>query len=135
MGKKSTVIPVALILLAALSWWVLLSKRHSLSQAYEMALVLVARYDLPANTTLKEDLVEIRQLPRTYMQQDVYEVRGPADIKLVKNLVTAIRIPKGNQITYSAMLSPGTNVQVPAEEPKVNTPKPLLQRIKDMIPL
>ena len=51
------------------------------------------------------------------MEKDVYEIRNPSDIKLVVNLVSAIRIPKGNQVTQSALLalSPeaGLSVKVP----------------------
>ena len=117
MWKKSVMIPVVLILLAAISWWALILKQRALAKSQEMAQVLVARYDLPARTTLKEELVEVREIPRLYMQQDVYEVRSPGDIKLVTNLVSAVRIPKGNQITLSSLVSPspkaGSSVKVP----------------------
>ncbi len=118
MGKKGTLVPLLLAIFAAMIYWgVLTSKERALSRAYEKSRVLVAKYDLPARTVLKEDLVEIVTVPRKYMQQDAYEVRSPSDIKLVVNLVTEIRIPKGNQITQSALvsLSPkaGLSVKVP----------------------
>jgi Flp pilus assembly protein CpaB len=51
------------------------------------------------------------------MQQDAQEIRSASDIKLVSNLVTAVRIPKGNQITMSSLLSlspeAGLSVKVP----------------------
>ena len=117
MWKKSVMIPVALILLAAICWWALISRERAIAKSQETVHVLVARYDLPAHTTLKEDLVEIRQVPRIYIQQDVYEIRSLADIKLVANLVSAIRIPKGNQITQSSMVSPNPKAEASVKVP------------------
>lgn len=118
MEKKGVLLPMLLALIAAsIYWWILSSKESELSKAYEEAQVLVAAYDLPARTVIKEDLVQIVKIPRKYMEKDAYEIRNPSDLKLVVNLVTAIRIPKGNQITQSALLalSPeaGLSVKVP----------------------
>ncbi|HOJ86924.1 MAG: Flp pilus assembly protein CpaB [Elusimicrobiales bacterium] len=118
MEKKQTLIPLLLAIIAAsLYWWILSSKERELSKAYEVAQVLVAKYDLPARTILKPDLVEVAQIPRKFIEKDSYEIRNPSDIKLVTNLVTAIRIPKGNQITQSALLTltpeAGLSVKVP----------------------
>ncbi|MGC9070765.1 MAG: Flp pilus assembly protein CpaB [Elusimicrobiales bacterium] len=118
MEGRKTLVPLLLALIAAsLYWWILSSKERELSRAYEPAQVLVAKYDLPARTILKADFVEIVEIPRKFVQKDAYEVRNPSDIKLVTNLVTAIRIPKGNQITQSALLTltpeAGLSVKVP----------------------
>ena len=118
MEKKGVILPMILALAAsAIYWFVLTSKERALASAHEEASVLVANYELPARTILKSDLVEAVKIPRIYMQQDAYEIRSNSDIKLVDNLVTAIRIPKGNQITQSALipLSPeaGLSVKVP----------------------
>ncbi len=118
MGKKGVLIPMIFAIVAASIYWgILSSKEKALASTYEMGRVLVAKYDLPARTVLKADLVEVIQIPRKYMQQDAYEVRSPSDIKHVVNLVTEIRIPKGNQITQSSLvsLSPkaGLSVKVP----------------------
>jgi len=116
MCKKSVVIPVVLILLAAVAWGILLSRTRAFIRSQDMTQVLVARYDLPAHITLTEDMVEVMQVPRLYAQQDSVEVRMPMDIGLVNDQVSAIRIPKGNQITLSALTSPapkaGTNDKV-----------------------
>jgi Flp pilus assembly protein CpaB len=69
----------------------------------EITKVLAAKYDLPARTILKEDLVEVIQLPRRYMQKDVYEVKNTSDIKLINNLAALINIPKGNQLSLAAI--------------------------------
>jgi Flp pilus assembly protein CpaB len=98
-------IPVVLILLAAGAWLFVLNKGRALSQSQETAVVLVARGDLPAGAVLNEDLVETREMPRVYLQQDAYEVRSMSDVKLINNLVAAVRIPKGNQITQSCLAS------------------------------
>ncbi|HNT96755.1 MAG TPA: Flp pilus assembly protein CpaB [Elusimicrobiales bacterium] len=118
MEKKGFLLPLLLALGAAMIyWWILSQKEKNLARAYETGQVLVARFDLPARTVIKEDLVEVIQVPRKYMQQDAYEVRSPSDIKHVANLVTAVRIPKGNQVTQGALvsLSPeaGLSVKVP----------------------
>ena len=118
MEKKGMLVPVLLALAAAgIYWWVLTSKERTLAAQTERATVLVARFDLPARTIMNVDVVETRDVPRMYLEQDAYEVKTQSDIKLVSNLVTLIRIPKGNQITNSALvsLSPeaGLSVKVP----------------------
>ena len=118
MEKKGVLVPVILAVFAAsIYWWVLTSKERSIAKAQEPAQVLVAKYDLPARTILKDDLFDIVQMPRQYLQQDAQEIRNNSDIKMVTNLVTAVRIPRGNQITMSSLvsLSPeaGLSVKVP----------------------
>lgn len=105
MNKKSVVVPALLILVAACLWWSAASRERALASQLEMTQVLVARADLPAKTVLKEELVEPMPIPRRYMQQDAYEVRGMSDIKLTSGLVAAVRIPKGNQITRSCLIA------------------------------
>jgi pilus assembly protein CpaB len=118
MEKKGLLVPVVLALAAAaIYWWVLTSKERELTAQNEPATVLVAKYDLPARTIMNVDLVETRVIPKMYIEQDAYEVKSQSDIKLVTNLVTSVRVPKGNQITQSALvsLSPeaGLSVKVP----------------------
>ena len=118
MEKKSMLVPMLLAAFAAMIyWWLLTSKERALSAQLEKASVLVAKFDLPARTIMNADLVEIREMPRMYLEQDAYEVKSQSDLKLVTNLVTAIRVPKGNQLTQSALvsLSPeaGLSVKVP----------------------
>lgn len=118
MEKKGMLIPMILALAAAMIyWWLLTSKERSMSAQLEQANVLVAKFDLPARTIMNVDLVESRTIPRMYIEQDAYEVRSQSDLKLVANLVTSIRIPKGNQLTQSSLvsLSPeaGLSVKVP----------------------
>ncbi len=118
MEKKSMLVPVLLGLFAALIyWWLLNSKERAQSDQLEKATVLVAKFDLPPRTIMNVDLVETREMPRMYLEQDAYEVRSQSDLKLVSNLVTAVRVPKGNQLTQSALvtLSPeaGLSVKVP----------------------
>ena len=95
----------------------LTSKERALSSAYETGQVLVANVDIPERTVLKEEMVTPIPVPRKYMEQDAFEVRTPADIKLIANLVTRIRVPKGNQISQSALISlspeAGLSVKIP----------------------
>ncbi len=96
---------------------VLSSKERALSGAFEMGQVLVARVDVPERTVIKEEMVEVVPIPRKYMEQDAFEVRSPSDIKLIANLVSKVRIPKGNQMSQSALIpmSPeaGLSVKIP----------------------
>ncbi|MFH1618426.1 MAG: Flp pilus assembly protein CpaB [bacterium] len=115
MENKGLMVPLIFAIAAGSAYFMALTSREkALAGDYEMGQVLTARFDLPQRTVLKEDLVEVVQIPRKYMAQDVHEVRSPSDIKLIANLVTAIRIPKGNQITQSALmsLSPDTGLSV-----------------------
>ncbi len=106
MERKGILVPLVFAVIAAslyLGW--LTTRERSLTKEYEIGQVITAKTDLPQRTVLKEDLVEVIKIPRKFMQQDAYEVRSPSDMKLVANLVTAIRIPKGNQITQSSLVS------------------------------
>jgi Flp pilus assembly protein CpaB len=118
MEKKGVLIPLVLAIGAAVVYlMVLTSREKQLSKSYENATVLIARVDIPERTLLKEDLVATRAVPRKFIAQDSFEVKTPSDIKLITNLVTRIRVPKGNMVTQSAVtsLSPtsGLSVKIP----------------------
>lgn len=118
MEKKGVLIPMLLAMGAAIFYlMVLTSKEKALSNAYETGQVLVARLDIPERTVLKEEMVEPMAVPRKFMEQDAFEIKTPSDIKMIANLVTRIRIPKGNQVTQSSLvsLSPdaGLSVKIP----------------------
>ena len=118
MDKEGVLIPMRLAIAAAMFYMmVLTSKEKALSGSYEMGQVLISRFDIPERTILKEDMVEVLAIPRKFMEQDAFEVKTPSDIKMVANLVTRIRIPKGNQISQAALIamSPeaGLSVKVP----------------------
>lgn len=118
MEKKGVMIPMILAMAAAIFYlMVLSSKEKALSGAYQMGTVLVASVDIPERTVVKEQMVRAMKVPRKFMEQDAFEVKSPSDIKLIANLVTRIRIPKGNQMTTSALIpmSPeaGLSVKVP----------------------
>ncbi|MFA6030653.1 MAG: Flp pilus assembly protein CpaB [Elusimicrobiota bacterium] len=118
MEKKGMMIPLVLaVAAAALYLLVLTSREKQLSKSFENATVLVARVDLPERTLLKEDLVQTQAVPRKFVSQDAFEIKTQSDIKLITNLVTRVRIPKGNQIAQSLVtsLSPtaGLSVKIP----------------------
>jgi len=118
MEKKGILVPMVLAMGAAIFYlMVLTSKERALSSAYETGQVLVARVDIPERTVLKEEMVEPMQIPRKFMEQDAFEVKTPADIKLIANLVTRVRVPKGNQVVQSALISlspeAGLSVKIP----------------------
>jgi Flp pilus assembly protein CpaB len=118
MEKKGIILPMLFALVAAVIYMmVLAAKQNALTSAYQMKHVLAAAVDLPPRTVLKADLISVMDVPAQFMQADAYEWNSPSDINKITNLVTAVRIPKGNQITqYSLMeLSPeaGLSVKVP----------------------
>ncbi len=118
MEKKNILIPAVLAIAAATIYlMVLTAKERSLMSAYETTHVLVARLDIPERTVLKENMVEAMSIPRKFMQQDAFEVRSPSDISMISNLVTRIRIPQGDQVTQSALVSmsakAGLSVKIP----------------------
>lgn len=118
MDKKSVLYP-GLFAVAAAAFYMLAltSKERSLSGQYETSRVLVARTDIPERTLMKEGLVEVVEIPRRWMAQDAVEVRVPTDVRMIANSVNRVRIPKGNQISQSALmpLSPdsGLALRVP----------------------
>jgi len=118
MQGKNAMVPLLIALIVAGVYFMsLASKEKSLSKSYDEVQVIVAKTELPARTVITPDRVDIQKIPRRFVQQDVYEVRSPSDLKMVSNLVTAIRIPKGNQIVQSALISlspeAGLSVKVP----------------------
>ncbi len=118
MEKKGVLVPMVLAMLAAMLYlMVLTSKERALTNAYETGQVLVAAVDIPERTVIKEGMVTPVQMPRKFMEQDAFEVKTPSDIKMVTNLVTRVRIPKGDQITQSALISlspqSGLSVKIP----------------------
>lgn len=118
MEKKGVLVPMLLAMGAAVFYLMVLSSKESaLRGAYETAKVLSARVDIPERTVLKEDMVEVLEVPRKFMQQDSFEIKTQGDMKLIVNLVTRTRIPKGNQLTQSTLISlspeSGLSVKIP----------------------
>jgi pilus assembly protein CpaB len=118
MEKKGVLVPMLLAMGAAVFYLMVLSSKESaLRGAYETAKVLSARVDIPERTVLKEDMVEILAVPRQFMQQDSFEIKTQSDMKLIVNLVTRNRVPKGNQLTQSSLISlspeSGLSVKIP----------------------
>lgn len=118
MERKGVLIPLVLAIAAALIYMMVLHTREKqLARSYENATVLVARVDIPERTLLKPDLVAQKAVPRKFIAQDCFEIKTQSDVKLISNLVTRVRVPKGNQITKSALtaLSPtsGLSVKIP----------------------
>lgn len=95
----------AIILAAAAAWFALKPGGGDFGSEAETTKVLAARVDLPAGTQLTDDLVEPIFMPRRYMQAGAYELRAPADISVARGLVTAVRIPRGDQITDNCLVN------------------------------
>jgi pilus assembly protein CpaB len=118
MEKKGVLIPMVLAMLAAIFYlMVLSSKQRALETDFQKVKVLVAAADIPERTVLRPGMLATVDVPRKYMQQDAFEIKTQSDMKLIMNLVTRVRIPKGDQITQSSLvsLSPesGLSVKIP----------------------
>ncbi|MFC1522972.1 Flp pilus assembly protein CpaB [Elusimicrobiota bacterium] len=104
------------LILAVLYFFMLQSREKQFTQAYGQPVgVLVAKYDIPERTLLKpESMSTIAYTPRKFVQQDAVEIKSVADFKKVKDLVSLVRIPKGNQIIYTqlASITPDTGLAV-----------------------
>ncbi|MBI3505119.1 MAG: Flp pilus assembly protein CpaB [Proteobacteria bacterium] len=106
MEKKGVLIPMVLALVAAVLYiMVLTSRENAIRKSYDLVEVLTARVDIPERTVLKEDLVDHISIPRKFVAQDAFEYKTASDIKLIDNLVTQVRIPRGNQVTQSSLVS------------------------------
>jgi Flp pilus assembly protein CpaB len=115
MDKKGFIIPFLIALIfATLYHWLLTSKQKSLEKAYQTANVIVAAADIPVRTIISPNLLTVASVPRKFMQADVFEFRSQSDFRTISNMVTKIRIPKGNQIVQSALasLSPEAGLSV-----------------------
>lgn len=118
IGGRGVLWPLVLSLGAAAAYLFSLSAREKqLIGDLEPMTVLVAAVDIPERTRLKEDYVRTRSVPRRYAPPDAFEVRVKGDLRMVHNLVSRIRIPKGGAVTQSALTSfsekSGLSVKVP----------------------
>ncbi|MBI3547594.1 MAG: Flp pilus assembly protein CpaB [Elusimicrobia bacterium] len=118
MNTKGVFVPATLAMTASVLYILTLTSRErKLAGSAELVEVMVARTDIPERTVLAADLVDHVAIPRKYVAQDAFEYRIQSDVKMVENLVTQIRIAKGNQIQQAALLplSPeaGLSTKVP----------------------
>ncbi len=118
MEKKSAMLPLALAIVAVLFYLgALASYEKQLQANYQMVSVLAAQTDIPRRTLMKPEYVTIVRMPRLYMPQDAFEAKTDQDRRLVSNMVTEVRIPKGNAILQSELVpvSPeaGLSVKIP----------------------
>lgn len=115
MEKKGFIIPFLIaVIFASLYHWLLSTKQRSIEKAYRMVNVIVAATDIPARTIIDSSLVTVEAVPDKFRQADSYEFRTQADLGSIANMVTKVRVPKGNQITKSALtgLTPEAGLSV-----------------------
>ena len=116
--KKNIFLPFLLALIAAFFFFFWIKgKERAISGAYEITQALVAKRDIPPRTVLTRTLIAWEKIPRKFLQQDAFEYKTDADIKQVENLVTQVRIPKGNQITSSSLLTLSPDVGLSLKVP------------------
>lgn len=118
MKERGALVPLLLAVGASVAYlWTLTAREKELIGDLEPMRVLVANVDIPERTRLSEGMVKERSIPRRYAAPDAYEVRTKGDLKMVANLVTRIRIPKGGAIAQSALTAfsqnSGLSVKVP----------------------
>jgi pilus assembly protein CpaB len=103
MNKKSVMMPFFIAFVAALLYWfVLYLAQNQIRKTQAMETVLVAQQDIREGRQINKALVREAQVPAAYVQKDAY--RG-ADLSNIENLVTRIDIPRGSQVTKSALMS------------------------------
>ena len=118
MDKKAIIVPIGLFILSLVFYQlVLAAKESALSPSTNTGKILIAKEDIPARTLMTPLLVEVATIPRKFMAQDAFEVETTAALNTISNLVTRIPIPKGNQVTQSALISvspdAGLSVKIP----------------------
>ncbi|MDR0734888.1 MAG: Flp pilus assembly protein CpaB [Elusimicrobiota bacterium] len=103
MNKKSVMMPFFIAFVAALLYWfVLYLAQSQIRKTQAMETVLVAQQDIKEGRQMIKGYVKEQQIPVAYVQKDAY--RG-ADLSNIENLVTRIDIPRGSQVTKSALMS------------------------------
>lgn len=115
MERKKLGLPFVLATAAALVYMLALTQEQKrLAGEFEPVTILVAQIDLPERSLLRPELVRVASVPRRFVAPDAIEARTASDLKLVENLVTRIRIPKGTALAQSALapISPGTGLSV-----------------------
>ena len=114
--KKAFAPGLIAFILAALFFFTLSTREQQFTKSYgEPVSVLVAKYDIPERTMFKPDLMsQPTPVPRKFVLQDAIEIKSVTDFSKIRDLVTLVRVPKGNQITYSqlARVSPDTGLAV-----------------------
>jgi len=118
MEKKNVFLPLFLALISALAiyFWLKGWERSAIG-GFEMTEVLTAKLDIPPRTILRKGLIDRAKIPRKFIQQDAIEYRSDMDIKQIENLVTQVRVPKGNQITLSSLLTLNPDVGISLKIP------------------
>lgn len=114
--KKALAPGLIAFVLAVLFFFSLQSRERQFTKSYgEPVGVLVAKFDIPERTLFKPaDMTQIAPIPRKFVQQDAIEIKSVADFNKIKDLVSLVRIPRGNQVTYSSLarVSPDTGLAV-----------------------
>lgn len=118
MKERGALVPLVLAVGASVAYlWTLTARERELVGDLEPMRVLVANVDIPERTRLTEAMVKERSVPRRYAAPDAFEIRVRGDLRMVSNLVTKIRIPKGGAISQSALTAysqkSGLSVKVP----------------------
>jgi len=112
--KRSVLIPLAAAIILAVIYMALLSSNQSKFQENsQLKMAVVALRDLPERKVIGDNDLARVQIPAQYLQKDFIPAEKDADItKLKGNWVTRIPIPRGNQVTKSALttLSPDAGI-------------------------
>ncbi|MBI4063310.1 MAG: Flp pilus assembly protein CpaB [Elusimicrobia bacterium] len=135
--KKAFAPGLVALVLAALFFLTLQTREQQFTKSYgEPVNVLVAKYDIPERTSFKPEMAQTVPIPRKYVLQDAIEIKTISDFTKLRDMVTLVRIPRGNQVTYSQMarVSPDTGlaVKVPPglRAAVVGVPKEFMSLIK-----
>jgi pilus assembly protein CpaB len=110
--KKNVMMPFMLAVAAALIYYFLLYISQSrISADQTMESVAVAALDIKEGRQITRPLIRTAKIPTSYKQKDSF---NGTEITKIENLVSRIDIPRGNQITKSALtaLSPDVGISL-----------------------
>ncbi|MBI2071365.1 MAG: Flp pilus assembly protein CpaB [Elusimicrobia bacterium] len=113
--KKAMAPGLIALVMATLFFFTLKSREEQFTKNYgESVNVLVAKYDIPERTYFKPEMAQPTPIPRKFVLQDAIEIKSVTDFGKLRDLVTLVRVPKGNQLTYSQLtrVSPDTGLAV-----------------------
>lgn len=113
-GKKGVIIPVVLGIIAVLlAYQWLRQKEAQLLLRGQPVPVLVAVKDIPRMTKLDKDAVEVRQVPRMFLQP-----MALTTVNVAVGQVTISPILKGEQVLGTKLVSPGIETGLAIKVPK-----------------
>ncbi len=104
--KRGVFLPLVVAVVAALVYFLILNNAKSKADSDSKPVrVFVAGRDLAERRRLIKADLRVVNIPQMYVQKDAFIYNTDADFQKITNAVTIIQIPRGNQVTKSAISS------------------------------